>query len=126
MGLSIGFAVAGLWLRPLYGISKNLATPAWCLLSSAICCSLYAILFWLVDVKNWKSAFAFLQPAGSNPLLAYILPSILHPIFRIFGENPFNLIGSAGAAGIFRSLVFAFAILALTALLTKLRIKLRL
>lgn len=125
---AVGLAVAGFWMRPLYGISKNLATPAWCLLCSAICCTVYALLYWFVDVRGIARWGALVRPAGSNPLLAYILPDILYSLFAITGFHWTLLHPQASTAplGLVRSAVFTLAILGFTALLTRTKIRLRL
>ncbi len=117
---------AGFLLRPLYGISKIYATPTWSLYSAAICSVIYAFLYWLVDVKNKISWANFLKPAGTNPLLAYLLPDIFYSILWIFGINFLSEYFGYGIVGIIRSLIFSLIMLALTALLNKLNIRLHL
>lgn len=68
-----GFTVAGLLLHQPWGIHKNGGTPAWILLSLAIACAVYALLYWVADAKKltrWAVPFA---SAGSNTLLMYIV-----------------------------------------------------
>lgn len=121
-----GLAAGGFWLRPLYGISKNHATPAWCLLCSAICCVMYAFLYWLMDVKHvtrWAWVF---RPAGENPLLAYILPTIFFAALYFWPNDPLETFRHEGTRAVVRSLIFSFAMVGLTGLLGKMRIRLRL
>ena len=68
----------GALLRPPYGISKLGDTPAWCLMSTAICVAVFAFLYWLVDLKGRSAWARFAMPAGRQPLLAYILPHIFY------------------------------------------------
>lgn len=121
-----GLTIAGFWLRPLYGISKNMATPAWCLICSAISCVIFALLYWIMDLHYWRRWAAFLRPAGENPLLAYILPSIIGSILHLWPSNPLPKCASAGTAGIACSAGFAFIVLGITWLLGKLGVRLRL
>ena len=72
--------IAGLILAPIYGISKIYATPAWGLYSSAYCGWIFAFFYWLIDLKKQNKWFGFLEPAGRNPLLAYLLPDIYYSI----------------------------------------------
>jgi predicted acyltransferase len=119
-------AIGGYFLRPLYGISKNLATPAWALYSAAICCAVYAVLLWLVDVRGlraWARSFA---PAGVNPLLAYILPDIAYGLLVMLGVKWYWDVPGEGLIGIIRSLLFAFAVVTATGALTRLGIRLHL
>ena len=121
-----GLAAAGYLLRRPYGISKVQATPAWCLYSSAICCVLYAALYGIVDGLRSKRWAAFLTPAGANPLLAYILPGIVLAVLGMCGVEFLKTHYNAGLVGIVRSVLFALAMLALTGLLARLGIRLRL
>jgi len=118
--------VVGFFLRPLYGVSKIYATPSWSLYSAAICCVIYAFLYWLVDLKKIIKWAKFLEPAGINPLLAYLLPDIFYAIIWIFGINILSEYFGFGIVGIIRSLVFALVMLGLTAWLNKLQVRLHL
>jgi predicted acyltransferase len=120
------FFIAGYFLRPLYGISKIYATPAWILYCSAICSFLFLILYWIVDVKNIKKWSGLFKPAGTNPLLAYILPSIVFALFTLFEINFLSEYFGDGLVGIIRSFIFALIIIGITALLTKYHVKLHL
>ncbi len=118
--------IVGFFLRPLYGISKIYATPSWTLYSAAICSLIYAFLYWLIDLKKIINWAKFLKPAGSNPLLAYLLPDIFYSVLWIFGINFLSEYFGYGIIGIIRSLVFSLLMLALTALFNKLNIRLHL
>jgi len=118
--------VAGWLFRPLYGISKNAATPAWCLYSAAICCYCFAALYWLVDVKKKFRWTRFVQPAGANPLLAYILPDIVYVLLSLLGIHVLSQYAGEGVTGIARSAVFSVAIVWLTVALNKAGIRLHL
>jgi len=124
LGLFLG--IGGSLLRPLYGISKNMATPAWSLYSASICCFLYAGLYWLVDLKKIRAPFVFAEPAGSNPLLAYILPDIFYGLLGILGITFWSDELGAGSLGILRAVLFSYAIVRLTGMLGGWGVRLRL
>ncbi len=115
--------VAGYFLRPLYGISKIHATPSWALYCIAICCFIFAFIYWLVDVKGIRRWAGFLEPAGKNPLLTYILPALF---FSIVGYSWIPDALGSGGLGIVKSLVFSLFILWLAAVLTRWRVRLQL
>lgn len=119
-------ALAGYFLRPLYGISKIHATPSWILYSSAICCLLFTILYWLIDIKKIKRWSVFLGPAGKNPLLAYLLPLIAFALLSLFGITFLSDYFDEGIIGIVRSFIYSVAMLGLTSLLAKYYIRLHL
>jgi heparan-alpha-glucosaminide N-acetyltransferase len=118
--------IGGFLLRPLYGISKNMATPAWSLYSASICCVLYGGLYWLVDLKKVRAPFAFIEPAGSNPLLAYILPDIFYGSLGILGATFWSGEAGGGAVGILRAGLFALVIVQLTGVFSRWGVRLRL
>lgn len=115
--------LGGVSLRPLYGISKIYATPSWVLFSAGICCWLFPLIYWLVDLKGIRSWANFLWPAGTNPLLTYILPSLF---YAIVGMEFFPEALSSGILGILRSLIFSLFILGIAALLSRKGIRLKL
>ncbi len=116
----VGLAAAGILLHSLHDvhkifiIDKNLATPPWCLLSSAITVWMWVIVYWLIDVLKWKRWAIIVEPAGSNALFAYILAPIFYSVFELLilalgGFNFYSELGKSFIIGFWRSLVFAFA-----------------
>jgi heparan-alpha-glucosaminide N-acetyltransferase len=72
-----GCAAAALLLNRSYGISKNSATPSWCLWSCAITAALWFVLYLISDVRPVKIISRPLALAGQNVLLAYLLSELL-------------------------------------------------
>ncbi len=121
--LGVILGVLGFFTRPFGGISKIYATPTWALYSAAACCLIYALLYLIVDRKGFSSWANFLQPAGANPLLTYIIPPFLYAViaFPLLGE-----FGNHGLWGILRAVTFSFLILGLAGWLTNKGIRLQL
>ena len=120
---ALGCAAGALLLNGLYGISKNNATPSWCLWSCAITAILWLGFYFLSDV--YQPAKIISKPfsvAGQNVLLAYLLSEML--------PSPFGLIHFDAAPGlawyVFRCAAWAVALLALTALLNCRGVRLKL
>jgi predicted acyltransferase len=118
---------AGFILRKWFIISKIQATPSWGLLCNGISLLLFAVLYWIMDVKKRIKWAFFLKPAGENSLTTYIAPALLYHLIWITGlpilfykHSPIPLIVIAG------SIVWSLAMVGLTALLVKVGIKLRL
>lgn len=109
----------------VWPISKIWATPSWALFSALICAVLFALLYWLVDVKNWQSWCRLFAPAATNPLLAYILPYMLSAAAAIIGLTIRPAMFDQGIAGMCWSVFFASAIVLLTAGLTRLGLKVK-
>jgi len=126
-GLGAISIVVGFFLRKWFIISKIQATPSWGMICNGISMILFALLYWIVDVrKNIKWAF-FLKPAGENSLTTYLAPDIIYyliwstgiPIL-IYKQSGMPLVVIAG------SLIWALLMVGLTALLVRINIKLRL
>lgn len=124
--LAAGLAAAAFLLRPLHGISKNAATPAWCLYSAAISGVVFAAVHVVADRWNGARWFRFVEPAGANPLLAYILPYLFASLLGVVGIDWLNTHLNAGTTGIIRSIVFSLVMVWFVELLGRARIRLRL
>ncbi len=111
------------WLLLPFGLAKIGSTPSYTLFSSGICILLFILMYILVDVKGHSRWASFLKPAGSNPLLTYILPDIY---YAIFGLAHANIINPEGWPGVFRALIFSLFILGVSAIMTRLKIRLQL
>jgi len=109
-----GLFFAGFLLRPLYGCWKGAETPTWAIYSTAISCLIFAGLYAIVDVWKVQWWAAPLIPAGSNPLLAYMLADLAYPLVMVMGIS----MSASGAVGILRTLCFALGLILLTSWLT--------
>jgi predicted acyltransferase len=129
MWVSLGFAAAclaaGGLLTPL-GISKIRATPTWCLYSIAAGTAIFAALYWLCDVKGRTRWAFFVRSAGSNTLLTYLLPDLYFFLLQLFGVTWFATHWNSGAPGAIRTAIFTACMLALSAVLTRMKIRLQL
>src|SRR5262249_5833956 len=72
-----GCCAAALLLNRAYGISKNSATPSWCLWACAITAMLWYAFYLLSDVRPVKILVRPLVLAGQNVLLAYLISEML-------------------------------------------------
>jgi heparan-alpha-glucosaminide N-acetyltransferase len=107
-------------------ISKIWATPSWALFSVFFCCLIFGAVYWLVDVKQQRRWTLFFEPSATNPLLVYILPSILIALYGVFGFYPRPDFFGAGLSGIIWSLAFACVIMGIGALLTRIGLRVKL
>jgi heparan-alpha-glucosaminide N-acetyltransferase len=117
-GFSLFLLITGLLLHQLnkldtmFIISKNLATVPWCLLSSAFTIWIWMIIYWFVDMKGFSSWFKIIEPAGMNPLFAYILAPFVVECFALValafgGFDIYAWLGTAFASGLCRALLIA-------------------
>lgn len=125
-GLGVIYLVSGFILRKWFIISKIQATPSWAMICSGISMLVFILLYWIADIKKKIKWAEFLRPAGENSLTTYIAPDILYyliwssgiPIL-IYKQSQEPLIVIAG------SLVWALLMVGFTALLARLKIKLK-
>ncbi len=129
MWLALAFAMATLaaaWLLAPLGISKIRATPTWCLASVGASVLTFMLLYWICDVHGKTTWARFVEPAGENTLLTYLLPDIYYYLAALAGftylDNHFNV----GSPGVIRAIVFTCLILLASAGLTRMRIRLQL
>ena len=116
--------IFGFGARPVWGISKIRATPAWVGICSGISYLVFGLLFILVDVFNKKSWFKIIDAAGTSTLTCYLIPYYWYAIIALLGFSlPVAL--RTGGTGIIKSILFALIIVKITGLLEKLKIKLR-
>lgn len=129
MWLALGFAVATLaaaWILAPLGISKIRATPTWCLASVGASVLCFMLLYWICDVSGKTRWAFFVKSAGENTLLTYLLPDIYAYLTTIIGFTFLDRYFQTGALGVIGSILFTFAILAVSAVLTRMRIRLQL
>jgi predicted acyltransferase len=129
MLLAAGFAatslLAAFLLTPL-GISKIRATPTWCLYSVGAAVLSFALLDWVCDVKRLTVWAGFVHSAGANTLLTYLLPDFYYFLAALASFTFVDRHFSSGATGVARAVLFTLLMLALSAVLTRARIRLHL
>lgn len=110
-------------LSQLFWLSKEIGTPTWALYSSAFSAWIWALLYWIIDVKQWSKWAAPLKPAGSNALFVYILTpfsvALLGVIGQSLGFDFYHYLSGNFWLGLFRSFVLMTLIVWLVALLRK-------
>lgn len=125
ISMAVIFTAAGYLLRPCFGISKIYATPSWALLSIAICVVAFVILYIITDVAHRRSWTKIIQPAAANPLLAYIIPSIIYHLMRTINLH-WPAMFYKEAMGIVWAIVFSFLVMGVVIILNKWKIRLQL
>jgi len=123
-----GFAFAAMLANGLYGISKNAATPSWCLWSSAITAALWLGFYFFCDVKPVTFVAKPLAAAGQNVLLAYLISEMQESVFDLLhlGDWYDGLAQGSLAGAIARSAGCGVVILLITAGLNRIGFRLKL
>ncbi len=124
LGLAIIMFAFGFGTRPLWGISKIRATPAWIGICSGISYIFFGLLYLLIDIRNGRKWFSIIDPAGTSTLTCYLIPYYWYSVLALTGLSlPMSL--RTGTVGIIKSVLFALLIVQITGLLEKINIKLK-
>jgi predicted acyltransferase len=124
-GIGVLFLIAGFVARNFFIISKIQATPPWIFLCCGIALIVYAGIYWLVDLNGKFPWFDLIKPAGTSTLTCYLIPYAYYSIAELSGVSlPESL--KIGSIGLIKSFLFALLIIGITAVLGRLRIKLKL
>jgi heparan-alpha-glucosaminide N-acetyltransferase len=123
-----GCAAAALLLNPLYGISKNQATPSWCLWSCAVTAGLWFLFYLVCDVRPVKTISRPLAFAGQNVLLAYLISEMQESLFDVLhiGDWYGSLSESNLTSAVARSALCGVVILLLVSGLNRIGFRLKL
>lgn len=119
MGI-LGFIVRG----STGGLSKAFETPAWVLVCTSLCVWCYLLFVFVVDVKKKYSWIKPIEAAGIATLTCFMLPDLFYSWFETT-DLDYPEIVKNGTGGVVRGVVFALLVIWTTALLVKVRIRLR-
>jgi predicted acyltransferase len=122
LGFAAALFISGWLLVPL-GISKVRATPTWCLVCSGAAICAFLILYWVCDVKKRVRWALFAKPAGSNTLLTYLLPPLCG---ALFGREVLIARWDYGWPGAIQAVAFTAGIIAVSAVLTRCKVRMQL
>lgn len=123
----IFYIVAGLVLRNWSIISRINGTPSWALVCCGISLLLFTLIYSMGDVKKYAFRAGFIQSAGENSLTTYLAPELIYYLILSSGLNLLIYKQSANilivVAG---SVIWSLLMIWFTALLARLKIKLKL
>jgi len=116
--------VYGYGLRPLWGISKIMATPSWTAICTGISFVTFAVIYIITDVMKSVRWAGILMPAGRSTLTCYLIPGLVYPVLWPLQQllPQFFL---EGWAGVLKSILFSLLIVVLTGLFEKIQIRLK-
>ena len=120
----VALSLTGTVLRPLHGFNKSAHTESYSLVTAGICCTLFALVFYLVEVKRWQRWGTHLIPIGQNALFAYVIPGILGNSFIMFGGTAY--LSDNGSAGAWSAALLTAVVMGLTWTLSRANIFLKL
>lgn len=126
--LLLAFAIlcllSGFLTRPIWGISKIMATPSWTAICTGITALAFGVMYLLTDkfgIYRWAN---FISAAGTSTLTCYLVPYFVYGLWVIIGLTPIVFLNT-GFVGIIKSIIFSILIIQITGLLGKWNIKLK-
>jgi heparan-alpha-glucosaminide N-acetyltransferase len=125
--IGIGSLVLAFVLHHWFIISKIKATPSWGMLCTGISILVFALLFYLLDVKQKTKIFSVFKPAGENSLSTYLAPDI---VYYLLWSLPFQVLiykqDQSQLLAVLGSIVWAFAMIRFAAFFSKMGVRLKL
>jgi len=122
-GAGMLLLIGGLALRNFFIISKIQATPSWVFLCNAIAFGFLALIYFVVDLKGKANWFSLIKPAGTSTLTCYLIPYVYYSLAAYAFSLPVFL--KTGIPGLGKSMIYAFIIIGITALLGRVGVKLK-
>jgi len=119
------FISYGIWVRSYWGISKIKETPSWLAICTGIGFLLFALFYFITDIKKKTTWAKLLAPAGTATLTCYMIPYFIYPLRNITGIR-FPEFLNSGILGLFISLIYAFLVVLFTGWMEKKGYKLKL
>jgi heparan-alpha-glucosaminide N-acetyltransferase len=123
LAIALLLLFTGFISRNFFIISKIQATPTWVFMCNGIAFGFLALIYFIVDLKGKSNWFELIKPAGTSTLTCYLIPYVYYSLAIYAFTLPEFL--KTGVIGLLKSLIYALIIIAITALLGKLRIKLK-
>ncbi len=115
--------IAAFLLEPVGGL--HLPSTSWSLYSTSCAFAVWALLYWLIDVKGWKKGWGPVRIVGQNCLFLYQMSRYWIFIYWLSGLTFYEALGADTATGIIRAIAYTAFLGAITVIATKKRLFLR-
>ena len=107
-----GMLAAGLVAHRFWIVSKLAATPTWYFYCCAIFFPLFALLYYLTDVRGHARWFAWVKPAGTAALSCYVVAYAWNPLKNLIFSDPLlRPEFSVGIPGLVNSFLYALLLI---------------
>ena len=125
LGFSALLILFSILTRPYWGLAKLGATPAWLFLCSAFTILTFVAIYWVADVGKKSKCFDIIKPAGTATILCYLVPYLVYGIRNILHISlPETL--RTGGVGLVKTFLFAILCVAITGLLIRVGVRMKL
>lgn len=107
-----GMFAAGLVAHRFWIVSKLAATPTWYFYCCAVFFPLFALLYYLTDVRGHARWFAWVKPAGTAALSCYVVAYAWNPLKNLIFSDPLlRPEFSVGIPGLVNSFLYALLLI---------------
>ena len=93
----------GLLWGQFFPVNKNLWSSSFVLVCGAYSLAMFALFYWIIDVKGWKKWTTFFVVIGMNSITIYVLQHFVD----FFGISEYFLGGLAGLAGVWGPVIIS-------------------
>ena len=123
---SIGVLIllVGFYLKSFFIVSKIKGTPSWIFISLSTAILFFVFIYWIVDEKGKFSWFKYIHIAGTSTLTCYLIPYYYYNIVS-FSNWTIPTMFITGIAGLIKSALFAFLIIGLAWIFSKMKLHIR-
>jgi heparan-alpha-glucosaminide N-acetyltransferase len=125
LGFSAILIALSVITRPYWGLAKLGATPSWLYLCSAFTILAFIAIYWVADVSKKAKWFDLIKPAGTATILCYLVPYLVYGI-RNFLHISLPEVLRTGGVGLVKTFLFAMLCVAVTGLLIRIGVKMKL
>lgn len=124
-GFSILLVLLSIIVRPYWGLAKIGATPAWLFLCSAFTILAFIAIYWVADVSKKAKWFELIKPAGTATILCYLVPYLVYGVRNMLHISLPEVLRTGGI-GLIKTFLFAMLCVAVTGLLIRVGVKMKL
>ena len=124
-GFSVLLIVFSIIVRPYWGLAKLGATPAWLYLCSAFTILAFIAIYWVADASKKAKWFDLIKPAGTATILCYLVPYLIYGVRNMLHISLPEVLRTGGI-GLIKTFLFAMLCVAVTGLLIRIGVKMKL
>lgn len=124
LGLALFTGIAAYLLQPVGGLSNP--STSWSLFSTSAGFAIWALLYWSIDIRGWKTGLNPFRLIGQNCLFLYQMSRYWIFIYWLSGLTFYETLGQhSTAVGITRALLYVAFLGTITVIATKKRVMMR-
>ena len=123
LGMAAFAGLAAFLLQPVGGL--HLPSTSWSLSCTSFGFVIWALLYWCIDVMEWKKGWGPVRTVGQNCLFLYQMSRYWIFIYWLTGLTFYEALGADTATGIIRAIIYTAFLGTITVIATKKRILLR-